>query len=169
MPPAGAALSGRFWRIVPEHRLDRVLEGAASPEGRFHRDGQRAIYLSPSPWDAAFAVAPYLRPGDAPRVSVPLFLEQACLADLRDGDTCAALGLRGDETAIPWLPERARGLPATTWRASDAAREAGHDGMIYAARSAPERWHLVLFRWNAPDAPALRRDGAPLPFVPAPR
>lgn len=168
MPPAGAALSGRFWRVVAETRLDRVLDGATAPEGRFHRDGQRAIYLSPSPRDAAFAIAPYLRPGDAPRLSVPLYLERARLADLRDGDTCAALGLRGDEAAIPWLPERAQGLPATTWRASDAARQAYHDGIIYAARSAPERWHLVLFRWNVPGAPELRRDGAPLPFVPPP-
>lgn len=160
--------SGLFWRILPVSRLDHVLDGAAMPEGRFHHDGQPAIYLSPTPQAAAHAIAPYLRPGDPPRCAVPLRLTGAHLADLRDAAICRALGLCGDETAVPWRPERALGLPATTWRASDAARAAGYDGIRYAARSAPARWHIVLFRWNGTQGPQLRRDGAPLPFQPAP-
>lgn len=66
---------------------------------------------------------------------------------------------------MPWLPERSAGLPATSWRASDAVRAAGADGMIYTARSAPHRWHLVLFRWNEGSA-RLAVDGAALPHRP---
>jgi hypothetical protein len=64
---------------------------------------------------------------------------------------------------VPWLPERSAGRPATSWTASDAVRAAGLDGMIYTARSAPDRWHLVLFCWNAPGAARLAPDGPPLP------
>lgn len=107
-------------------------------------------------------MAPYLRPDDPPRLAFPLHI-RARIADLRDLATCAALGLQGVETAIPWLPERTAGLPATTWRASDSVRKAGADGMIYTARSAPDRWHLVLFRWNSPGAAVVRADGPPQP------
>jgi hypothetical protein len=55
-------------------------------------------------------------------------------------------------------------LPATSWIASDAARRAGADGMIYAARSDPTRWHVVLFRWNIPAGPIIRQSGSPIPF-----
>ncbi|MDX5359531.1 MAG: RES domain-containing protein, partial [Rhodobacterales bacterium] len=103
-----------------------------------------------------------LRPGDL-RQAVPLRLTGARIADLRDPATLAALDLQGHETAVPWLPERAAGQPATTWRASDAVRAAGACGMIYTARSAPDRWHLVLFRWNAASGAQLAPDGPALP------
>ena len=61
--------------------------------------------------------------------------------------------------AVPWLPERAKGLPAATWGVSDLARASGACGMIYSARSEPSRWHLVLFRW-----PGARLTGKVLPY-----
>lgn len=165
-PPAPAfcpliPLGGRFWRILPA--AADPLSPVRSPEGRFHHSGQPALYCSPSPEAAGHAVAPYLRPGDPPRLAFPLHLHGARIADLRDPATLAALGLHGHETAVPWLPERAAGRPATTWTASGAARAAGACGMIYTARSAPDRWHLVLFRWNAATGAQLARAGAPLP------
>ncbi|WP_051294672.1 RES family NAD+ phosphorylase [Gemmobacter nectariphilus] len=153
-------LSGRFWRILPV--AADPLSPAPSPEGRFHHSAQRALYCSPTAQAAGHAVAPYLRPGDL-RLAVPLRLTGARIADLRDPATLAALGLQGHETAVPWLPERAAGQPATTWRASDAARAAGACGMIYTARSAPDRWHLVLFRWNTASGAQLAPDGPALP------
>lgn len=97
------------------------------------------------------------------RVAFPLWLDGARVIDLRTPATLVALGLSRYESATPWMPERELGQPATTWRASDAARGTGACGMIYTARSAPERWHLVLFRWNLPGRAQLRRDGAPEP------
>lgn len=169
MPNASSPASkpaGRFWRILPETALSAALDPVLSPEGRFHHSGQRTLYCSPSPEAAGQATARYWTPQDPPRVAIPLHLGRARLADLRDPAVLRALGLTGQEAAIPWLPERAAGQPATSWRASDAARSAGFDGMIYTARSAPARWHLALFRWNLADGPRLRRSGAPVPVTP---
>ena len=153
-------VSGRFYRIIFASDRDAPLRGAHSPEGRFHHDGESALYMSPSLQAAAFAVASYLRPNDPPRLIQPLIVQNARVLDLRRAEVIRHLYLQGDEASIPWQPQRAIGLPATTWQASDAARTAGADGMIYTARTEPTRWHLVLFRWNtngpilAPDGPA---------------
>jgi RES domain-containing protein len=159
-------VSGLFWRSVFESDLARVLDGARTREGRYHHDGQPALYISPSPDYSRVAIDVYLRGGDPPRVIVPLQLTGARIADLRNKATQRALGLNGTEASVLWQPERAAGLPATSWIASDAARDAGADGMIYAARSDPARWHICLFRWNAGDGAQVRQAGPPIPFDP---
>lgn len=166
--PQFLPLAGRFFRIIFERDLDRVLDGVRSPEGRFHHDGERSIYMSPSPQAAAVAVDIYLKPGDPPRLVVPLRVCDAKILDFRTPETEQALGLAWRETAVPWAQQRAAGLPATSWRASDAARDIGADGMIYPSRTLPSRWwHLVLFRWNVPDGPQLKIDGEPVAFEPS--
>lgn len=159
-------VTGRFWRILPATALDAALDPVISASGRFHHDGQRALYCSPTAQAAGRAVAPYLKPGAAPALAIPLVLERASVLDLRDLNVLQHLGLQGHEADRPWIPELRAGLPATSWRASDAARQAGADGMIYTARSAPHRWHLVLFRWNEGDGAILRQEGDPLPHRP---
>lgn len=162
MPDGSTLLSGIFHRIVFEADLPNLLAGAKSPEGRFHHDGQPALYLSPTPDAAGHAIAAYLRPDDPARVIIALTLQNARVVDLRDPATLQTLRLDGTEASTPWQPERQQGLPATTWRASDAARATGADGMIYTARSAPSRWHLVLFSWNR----VLQPHGAATRFNP---
>lgn len=157
-------VAGRFWRAIKLPDAHRVLSGAASPEGRFHHDGMPALYLSPLADWARIAVRSYLRDNDPPRIVVPVALSPVTLADLRDPDTLAALGLAGHEASVPWQPERAEGRPATSWLAADAARRAGAAGIVYASRSEPLRWHVVLFRWNAPGAPSVTADGPPEPY-----
>ncbi len=161
-PDALTPLAGQFWRILYATDLPRLLLGAKTPEGRFHHSGQPALYLSPSPTDAAHAIATYLKPDDPPRIIVPLTLTVPRIADLRRPACLATLRLTGHESATPWQPQRAAGQPATTWAASDAARAAGADGMIYTARSAPTRWHLVLFHWTDT---TLRQNGPAQPFL----
>jgi RES domain-containing protein len=158
------AVAGRFWRTVFAADVDRVLQGTRSPEGRFHRDGQPTLYMSPSAEFSRIAVDVYLRDGDPLRVIVPLDVTYADLVDLRDPGIQRRLGLNGTEASVPWQPERAAGRPATSWIASDAARSAGADGIIYAARTNPLRWHIVLFVWNAPTGPQVRQSDPPIPF-----
>jgi RES domain-containing protein len=158
------AVAGTFWRTVFAADLDRVLQGARSPEGRFHHDGQPALYLSPSPEFSRIAVDVYLRGGDPPRVIVPFEVSDAHLADLRGPEVQRHLGLDGTEASTLWQPERTAGRPATSWIASDAARSADADGIIYAARTDPQRWHIVLFSWNAATGPQVRQSGLPIPF-----
>ena len=124
-------LTTTLYRIVFERFADTVLDGVIHSEGRFHHDGQKALYASPSPETAAIAIDIYLKPGDAPRAMVPLSLSNARMVDLRDLDTCRALGIDPAWPSVPWASERGGGVPATSWRASDLARASGADGMIY--------------------------------------
>lgn len=162
--PALAPVHGRFWRIVFAARLPQVLEGVSSPEGRLHHSGQKALYLSPQPDWAAMAVDAYLRPGDPPRVLVELEISGALVADLREPETCAALGITTATAGVPWQPERARGRRATSWAASDAVRAGKAHGLIYPARSWPERWHMVLHSWNVPGGAQVALSGPVRPW-----
>jgi hypothetical protein len=157
-------LSGRFWRTVFAADQDHAVAGAKTPEGRYHHDGQSALYISPTPEYSRIAVDAYLQDGDPPRIIVPLFLGEARLIDVRLTAVQVALELDGTEAGKLWQPERLAGQPATSWIASDAARSTGADGMIYSARSEPSRWHVVLFRWNGVGGPEVRPDGPPIPF-----
>jgi RES domain-containing protein len=152
-------LDGLFYRIVSQDRAARVLDPAISPEGRFHHDAQPALYVSSRPDWAEHAIKAYVRPGDPPRVICALRLAGAAVLDLRNPDHCAAWDIDPARAAVPWLPERAADLPASTWKVSDRARASGADGMIYTARSEPARWHLVLFRWHG-----ARLAGPVLPY-----
>jgi hypothetical protein len=140
-------LDGLFYRIVPLARAAEALFPAVSPEGRFHHSAQPTLYVSPRPDWAEHAIKSYTRAADPPRVICELRLTGAKVLDLRNSDHCAAADIDPTVAAVPWLPERAQGLPASTWKVSDRARASGADGMIYTARSEPDRWHLALFRW----------------------
>lgn len=153
---------GSFHRILFEADRQRCLERVPSGQGRFHHDGQPALYMSPHPDWAWLAVAPYVRDGDPPRIAVPLALTGAALADLRDPAACRALGVDPADAAADWRGQLGRGERPVSWRASDAVRDAGADGMIYPSRTAPERWHIVLFRWNHAGGPRLVRRASPI-------
>ncbi|MEJ8563036.1 RES family NAD+ phosphorylase [Yoonia sp. GPGPB17] len=159
-------LNTTLYRIVFAEFANTVLEGAIHPEGRFHHADQPALYASPSPDTAAIAIQIYLKPDDPPRVLVPLSLRNARMVDLRDIDTCKVLGIDPAWSTVPWSDERAAGRPATSWRASDAARAAGADGMLYASRRTPDRWHVVLFSWNIGNGAVLDIDGTPTRWSP---
>ena len=152
-------LDGLFYRIVPASRAADALAPAISAEGRFHQSGQPTLYVSSRPDWACHAIAPYVRQDDPPRVIRELRLTDTKVLDLRNADHCAAWGIDPALAAIPWLPERAAGLPASTWDVSDRARASGADGMIYTARTEPSRWHLALFRW-----PGASLTGRVLPY-----
>jgi hypothetical protein len=147
-------ITGTFYRIVFEHLVDKVLDGVLSPKGRIHHDGEAAFYCSPTPQAASIAIDRYVGENDPPRVICKLSVDHADVFDLRTADqtTDHIVPAWG---SVEWIPQRQAGLAATTWRASDAVRALGVDGMIYASRRAPERWHLLLFRWNLTGGPRL--------------
>jgi RES domain len=167
-------LDGFFYRIVTQDRADQALAPAIHPEGRFHHDAQPALYVSPRPDWAEHAIRTYVRDDDPPRVICELRLKGTKLLDLRNPTHCALADIDQSLAAVPWLPERARGLPASTWSVSDPARASGADGMIYTARSEPSRWHIVLFNWETasltgrllPYPSGFENWGAPAPVQP---
>ena len=125
--------SGTVWRMVFAGQDARAP--VRSPEGRFHHSGQRAIYTSLTPEGTAVAIRRYVRPDDPPRKVVPLTLAALSVADHRGNP----------DLSVIWQDIRAAGASAPTWAWSDAAREAGAEGLLYASRSRPDLSHLVLF------------------------
>lgn len=121
-------IDGPFYRIVPATRAGQALAPALTPEGRFHHSGQPTLYISSRPDWACHAIAPYVRDTDPPRVICELRLTGVTVLDLRNPAHCAAAGIDPALAAIPWLPERAEGLPASTWAVSDRARASGAGG-----------------------------------------
>ncbi len=148
-------LSGTFYRLIDTARAGDILAPAQSPEGRFHHDGQKAMYLSETPEGCHVAMAYYARAGDPEKTVFALRLNDAQILDLRDTAQCARLGIDPANANARWHNERAEGLPASTWEISDAARRAGADGLLSPSRSRPEFTHLTLFRWNVRSAPTL--------------
>ena len=160
-------VSGTFWRIVWRDRLHAVLDGVLSPEGRLHHSGHEALYISPAPQWAAMAVDAYIRPDDPPRMLVELQVTGARVADLRDPEVCQMLGISVETAGVPWQPELAEGKRPTSWNACDAVRRTEAHGLIYPARSYPERWHMVLHRWNEPGAASVTDSGKAQRWSPA--
>ena len=149
-------LSGTFYRLIDMARAGDVLAPAKAPEGRFHHDGQQAIYLSETPEGTRVAMAYYARAGDPEQTLFTLHLTGAMVVDATDFDHCAQLGIDPSPARIRWQKERTAGRVASTWALSDAARALGADGMLYPSSTRPDLTHLVLWRWNQTDAPQLK-------------
>jgi hypothetical protein len=144
------AFDGPVWRLLPRAMLGTPAAPAAAPEGRFHHDGQVAVYASLSAEGAAVAMRRYMSDG-VERVMVPLWLTADRVADVRhDRDAC-----------IVWQDVRATGAPAPTWSISDAARRAGAQAMLYASRTRPELAHVVIFEPGLLRARDARSSAAP--------
>ena len=123
-------LSGLFYRLIETARAGEILAPAHCPEGRFHHDGQQAIYLSETEQGARVAMATYADNIKTPLSLFALRLKDANLLDLRDLTQCARLGIDPSVAQNRWQAERVQGKSASTWRLSDAARAAGADCML---------------------------------------
>ena len=159
-------LDGRFWRMLAVAWDDDLLGPARAREGRFHRNGQRAIYLSATPAGCATAIRRYLWPGDGDRAIYPLHVRSNRIVDLRDPVATEYFAIDTSDRAAEWQADRAAGRPAPTWAIADRVRALDLDGMLYASRSDPSLTHLTLLRWNAPGRAAVEPDGAALPWQP---
>ncbi len=148
---------GVVWRILFAGQAGATTAPAHHPEGRFHHDGQVALYASLSAGGAGVALRRYLRADDPPRIIVPLEVTLIRACDLRGTEDQAA-------ASVVWQDDRAEtGMPSPTWTCSDRARGAGAQGMLYASRSRPDLSHIVLFEVS----PAtVRQVGAAQDWVP---
>jgi len=151
-----------FYRMKFAARGQEIFEQAQSPEGRFHHDGQPALYLSETPEGTAVASKRYIEKGDGRRAIFPLRVVSDRIADLRDEVVAAQLGIETQYRAAEWQSWRARGEPAPTWEISDRARELGLHGILYASRTQPALSHLTLFCWNQPGGATVSRAGPPV-------
>jgi RES domain len=157
-------ITGRVWRAIAADRAEQVLAPPAPDSaGRYHRPGQPALYITPEADWAMIAIGRYLLSDEIERVVVPLELDGAEVFDQRDAAACAALGIDPEQSQVRWDDELAAGREPPSWRASDAARAAGAQGIIDVSRGIAGGWHACLFAWNQPGAPQVRVAGDPLP------
>ncbi len=138
---------GTVWRIMFASDAERATHPVGSPEGRFHHDGQPAIYTSLAPEGCGVAIRRYLRRDDPPRIIVPLTIQAERISDLT---------AEGAAPSIVWQDLRKAGEAAPTWALSDAARAAGAQGLLYRSRSRPDLIHLTLF-----DRDVIQSKGTP--------
>jgi RES domain-containing protein len=145
-------IAGTFYRIIDSARAGDILAPARSFEGRFHHDGQKALYLSQTVEGTHVAMARYKNAATPEQTALPLTLKNAHVLDLRDSAQCGRFHINPSNMNVVWqdLPR-----PSPTWAISDAARAAGADGLLYPSRSRPDLTHLVLFFWNTPTGPQL--------------
>jgi hypothetical protein len=72
------------------------------------------FYVSPRADWAKHAIKTYVRDGDPPRIICELRLTGAKVLDSRRPDHCADWDIDPTLAAVPWLPQRAERLPAST-------------------------------------------------------
>ncbi len=142
--------AGQVWRTIFAG-ADDATRPVASTEGRFHHDGQTAIYTSLTAEGCRVAIKRYVGSNEPPRIIVPLDVRLTKVVDLRGRA----------ELSTVWQDIRATGAPAPTWAYSDAARASGAQGLLYSSRSRPDLTHLVVFSGD-PDAVGVA--GPALPF-----
>ena len=147
-------VKGRFYRAIRADRADAVLD-APGPEsaGRYHRPGERALYVTPEADWAIIAVGGYMAEDGAPRVIIPVDIGPARVLDQRDATACAMLGIDRDASNRPWRDALSAGEEPPSWRNADAARAICADGIVDRSRGIAGGWHVTLFRWNMPGAP----------------
>jgi hypothetical protein len=147
---------------VPEDRVAQVLDPPAPDSaGRYHRPGERALYVTREADWAMIAIARYIPLDGKQRLVVPLRLSAARVVDQRDQDACAALGINPVRSAARWQKYLAAGEEPPSWANVAAARAAGADGITDPSRGITDGWHLALFRWNEPGASTVEVDGDP--------
>ena len=151
-----------LWRILAEGA--DPLQGAQNPEGRFHHDGQPALYAALTPEGAAASLTRYLGPDDPPRVIVELAVEGGAILDLDEPGL--PQGIDGETARHRWDLDRAEGRFPPTWTMADRIRAAGWDGFLYPSRLRPDLRNLCLFRWTEPGGPVLIQTGPPQPWRP---
>jgi RES domain-containing protein len=151
-------VEGRFYRAVDPDHEGSALAGSRSA-GRYSPPEKPTLYLSSSPEGVAAAMIAH---GDdrAPGLTLLAFdVDAEGIADLRDPESMAALGVDPDDAAADWQGDVAASRIPRPWRVRDALEQAGASGLIDPSRKRPGLWHLTLFAWNRAGAPSVRPVG----------
>lgn len=129
--------------------------GAAKTGGRFNRKGEPALYLS---LDIMTAVGECTQ-GFTQRLQSLTMCEYDVdcepVADLRTDADRAALGIKLDELACPWLEFLRKSEEAPSWQVVDRLKLDGYVGLLapsFAPGAGPANNNLILWNWG-PDLP----------------
>lgn len=149
------AVHARVWRILSPRWAHAPLsgEGAARNGGRWNRPGRPALYLSEQ---IETAFAEYQQElGVRPGTFVAYRLDGEGLVDLTRADTLSSRDVEVSELLCPWKSLAwVKGETPPTWRLADALA-ADYAGARVPSAQYPGGANLVLWRWNAADAPTV--------------
>lgn len=149
---------GTFYRAIDPRFREDAIAGSRSA-GRYSRPGEPTLYLSASIDGVEAAMIAHRDARPASLEILELAVEASAIVDLRDAAALAELGIDLADAVAPWQDTAASGGTPPSWAVRDRLVEAGANGLIDPSRKRPGLWHLVLFRWNEPGAPAARVTG----------
>ena len=156
------SISGLFWRSSFVGREHHLLDPAGAPMGRWHHNGQTALYLSETPDGCRVATRIYHSPEDPPRFIYPFRVENALVVDLRAAQVRSAFDVSLKDIHVFWRDLHADGQSSPTWALGDQIRSIGATGLLTPSRSRPDLTHLTLFEWNSDHGPSIERSGNPV-------
>lgn len=87
---------------------------------------------------------------------VAIDVEASGIVDLREVNALEAVSIDLEDALAPWQAIAGAGGTPRAWTVRDRLIEVGANGLIDPSRKSPGLWHLVLFRWNAAQAPSVR-------------
>lgn len=154
-PVVGSAVRGTFYRAVDPRFRELALAGSRSA-GRYSRPDQPTLYLSASVEGVSAAMSAHLHARSSALEVLEVEVAATRIVDLRDVRARAASGVDLADAVAPWQDTVAAGGVPSSWTVRDRLVASGADGLIDPSRTRPGLWHLVLFRWNAGDAPTVR-------------
>ena len=155
VPTFAPAISGTFYRAIDPAFRAFAITGSRS-EGRYSRANEPTLYLSSSIDGVEAAMIAHTNARSVEREIVDVHVEASRIVDLRDARAREAAGIDLADAMAPWQDIAADGGTPPSWAVRDRVVEIGANGLIDPSRKRPGCWHLVLFRWNEPDAPLVR-------------
>lgn len=152
--PFTPAIRGTFFRAVDPRFREFAIAGSRSV-GRYSRADEPTLYLSASVEGVEAAMVAHRDVRAETLEIVAIDVDAARIVDLRDPGTLDSIGIDLQDAVAPWQDIAAAGGTPGSWQVRDRLLEIGADGLIDPSRKSPGLWHLVLFRWNEDDAPAV--------------
>ncbi|WP_236559489.1 MULTISPECIES: RES family NAD+ phosphorylase [Curtobacterium] len=152
--PFTRAIRGTIFRAVDPRFREFAIAGSRSV-GRYSRADEPTLYLSASVGGVEAAMVAHRDVRAETLEIVAIDVDAARIVDLRDPGTLDSIGIDLQDAVAPWQDIAAAGGTPGSWQVRDRLLEIGADGLIDPSRKSPGLWHLVLFRWNEDDAPAV--------------
>jgi RES domain-containing protein len=153
-------IHGTFYRAIdPSFRAFAIVGSRTA--GRYSRAHEPTLYLSSSVDGVEAAMIAHRDARSAALEVLELDVEASGIVDLRDANALEAAGIDPAHAAAPWQEIATAGGTPASWTVRDRLLAGGANGLIDPSRKRPGLWHLVLFRWNEPDAPIVRPSTSP--------
>ena len=152
-------IHGTFYRAINPNFRKCAIAGSRGA-GRYSRANEPTLYLSSSIDGVEAAMIAHQDAQVAAREIVEIDVEASGIVDLRNVGALESAGIDLADATAPWQDIATAGGTPTSWSVRDRLLAGGANGLIDPSRKRPGLWHLVLFRWNEPDAPVVSLRGA---------